>query len=119
MAWEPGTKLYRLDTHHTDQDNVLTLVDHHSGITLATGADLSPDSDRLAILTYSRLWVFDRPLNEDQWLQSNARVLDLDRNLVKQNEAVVWETNESLLITNENRAIFRVSLDALTRHATH
>ncbi len=119
MAWEPGTKLYRLDTRHTDQDNVLTLVDRHSGITLATGADVSPDSDRLAILTYARLWVFDRPLHEDKWLQSSARVLDLDRNLVQQNEAVVWETNDSLLITNENRAIFRVSLDALTPHATY
>ena len=119
LAWEPGTKLYRLDTHHTGQDNVLTLVDRHSGITLATGADVSPDSDRLAVLTYARLWVFERPLNEDKWLRSNARVLDLDRNLVQQNEAVVWESNDSLLITNENRAIFRVSLDALTPHTTY
>ena len=61
MAWEPGTKLYRLDTRHTDQQNVLTLVDHHSGITLATGADVSPDSDRLAILTYARLWYLIDP----------------------------------------------------------
>jgi hypothetical protein len=39
--------------------------------------------------------------------------------LLRQNEAVAWETNESLLITNENRAIFRVSLDALTPPATY
>ena len=114
MAWEAGTKLYRLDTRHTDQVNVLTLVDHHPEISLATGADVSPNSDRLAILTYTRLWVFDRPAHEDKWLQSTSRVLDLDPNLVRQNEAVAWETNESLLITNENRAIFRVPLDALT-----
>ena len=113
MGWESGTKLSRLDPRRTDQENVLTLVDRHTGIALATGADVSPDSDHLAVLTYSRLWVFDRPKHGDKWLQSSARVLDLDRNLVQQNEAVAWETNNSLLITNENRAIFRVSLDAL------
>ena len=49
----------------------------------------------------------------DKWLQSPARVLVLDRSLVKQNEAVAWENNDSLLITNENRQIFRVPLSAL------
>lgn len=114
ITWEPGTKLYRLDTLHTDQDNVLTLVDHHSAVTSVTAADISPDSDRLAILTYGRLWVFDRPTHGDKWLQSDARVLDFDPDFIQQNEGVAFETNQSVLISNENRAIFRVSLDALS-----
>lgn len=113
LSWEPGTKLYRLDTQYTDRDNVLELVDRHERLTLATGADMSPDGQHLAILTYVRLWVFDRPQQGDKWLQSAVRVLDLDRGLVKQNEAVAWESNDSLLITNENREIFRVPLSAL------
>ena len=113
LSWEPGTKLYRLDSKHTDRDNVLALVDRHERVTLATGADMSPDAQHLAILTYARLWVFGRPRRGDEWLQSPARVLELDRALVKQIEAVAWESNDSLLITNENREIFRVPLSAL------
>lgn len=113
MEWERGTKLYRLDSNHTDRENVLKLVDRHDRVTLATGADVSPDAQHLAILTYARLWVFERPRRGDKWLQSAARVLDLDRDFVKQNEAIAWESNDSLLMTNENREIFRIPLSAL------
>jgi hypothetical protein len=114
LSWEPGTKLYRLDTAHTDRDNVLKLVDRHERVTLPTGADVSPDGTRLAIVTYTRLWVFERPRRGDRWLQSPALVLDLDRGQVKQNEAIAWESNDSLLMTNEQREIFRVPLSALS-----
>lgn len=113
LSWEPGTRLYRLDTAHTDRDNVLKLVDTHPAVTLPTGADVSPDGERLAVLTYTRLWVFEKPRRGDGWLGSAARVLDLDRSLVKQNEAVAWESNDSLLVTNEQRDLFRISLAEL------
>jgi hypothetical protein len=110
LGWEPGSKLYRLDTAHTDRDNVLTLVDQHALLTLATGADVSPDGSRLAVVSYVALWIFEKPEEGDHWLRGKARVIPLDRSLVKQNEAVGWETNETLLITNENREIFRFSV---------
>ncbi|MCZ6890043.1 MAG: hypothetical protein O7H39_16275 [Gammaproteobacteria bacterium] len=112
--FERGTKLYRLDSAFTDQDNVLTLIDKHDGLTLPTGADVSPDGQHLAIVTYQRLWVFERPRRGDKWLQSTPQVLDFDRDVVKQNEAIGWESNDSLLMTNENREIFRIPLSALT-----
>jgi hypothetical protein len=114
LSWEPGTKLYRMDTKHTDRDNVLKLVDRHERVMLVTGADVSPDAQHLAVVTYTHLWVFDRPRRGDKWLQSKARVLPLDRDLVQQNEAIAWESNDSLLMTNENREIFRIPLSALT-----
>lgn len=110
-GWEAGTKLYRLDSAHTDRDNVLTLVDQHAAISLATGADVSPDGTRLAIVSYAALWVFEKPVEGDQWLQGQPTVIPLDRALVKQNEAVGWETNNTLLMTNENREIFRLTVD--------
>ena len=113
LSWEPGAKLYRLDTKHTDRDNVLTLEDQHDGISLATGADVSPDGNHLAVLTYTKLWVFDRPRRGDRWFRSPVRTLELDREVVRQNEAIAWESNETLLMTNENRGLFRVSLSAL------
>jgi len=81
---------------------------------LVTGADVSPDAQHLAVVTYTHLWVFDRPRRGDKWLQSKARALALDRDLVQQNEAIAWESNDSLLMTNENREIFRIPLSALT-----
>jgi len=113
LAWEPGTKLYRLASSYTDRENVLKLVDRHDRVTLPTGADVSPDGQHLAILTYTRLWVFERPRRGGRWLQGAARILDLDRSLVKQNEAIAWESNDSLLMTNEQREIFRIPLSAL------
>ena len=113
LSWESGTKLYRLASHHSDRVNVLKLVDQHDRVMLATGADVSPDGEHLAILTYARLWVFDKPRRGEKWLQSDTRILNLDRNTVKQNEAVAWEDDQTLLITNEQREIFRVPLDAL------
>ena len=92
LEWERGTKLYRLDSSHTDHDNVLTLIDRHEGVALPTGADVSPDGQHLAMLTYEKLWVFDRPEQGDKWLQSAVRVLDPDRALVRQNEASPGKT---------------------------
>ena len=113
LSWEPGTKLYRLDGLRTDRENVLKLIDRHDGVTLPTGADLSPDGRHLAVLTYTHLWVFDKPRRGDRWLQGTARVLALDREQVKQNEAIAWENERTLLMTNEQREIFRISVDAL------
>lgn len=112
-SWEFGTKLYRLDTQYTDKDNVLTLIDKHPLVSLVTGADVSPNGNLLAIVTYTRLWVFERPEDGDSWLQAPARILDLPRDLVKQNEAVTWESDKTILITNENRDLFRIYLDSL------
>ena len=112
-SWELGTKLYRLDTYYTDKDNVLTLIDAHPSVSQVTGADTSPNEDFLAILTYPRLWVFDKPKNNDSWLQTRTRILDLPRHLVKQNEGVTWQSSETILITNENGEVFRVHIDTL------
>ncbi len=105
---EAGAKLYRLDSQFTDQDNVLTLVDSHPEIMSATGADVAPDGQTLAVLSYSTLWFFARPASGDQWLSAASQQIPLDRGTVKQIEAVTWVDNETLLITNEGGDIFRI-----------
>jgi len=105
---EPGAKLYRLDTHFTDRDNVLTLIDNNPEITSATGADLSPDGQTLAVLSYSTLWLFARPASGDRWLSSDEEHFPLDRGAIKQAEAITWIDNDILMITNEGGDIFRL-----------
>lgn len=107
LSWEAGTKLYRLDTEHLDRENVLTFVSERADVTLATGAELSPDGSRLAVATYVALWIFERPAQGDDWLAGKTWKLDLDRNLVKQLEAVAWENDTTLRLVNENRDVMR------------
>src|SRR5690606_5888726 len=77
QRWPPGAHLYRLDSDHTGRDNPLTLVGHRPDLTAATGAELSPNGSRLAVVSYSALWLFDRPGEGDQWLSSTHERLPL------------------------------------------
>jgi hypothetical protein len=86
---DPGTTLYRLDTEHPHRVNTLTLVDRHASIPPPTGAALSPSGDRLAVLCTTGVWIFPRPA-----------------------EAVTWDDPQTLRITNENRDVFVLPLDA-------
>src|SRR5690606_35909131 len=65
-SMKAGASLYRLDTRFTEEVNQLTLIDSHPLLTAATGAELSPDGQTLAVISYSDLWLFDRPAHGDQ-----------------------------------------------------
>ena len=93
---------------------MLKLVGRHDTLTLPTGAAVSPDGQHLAVLSYTHLWVFSKPRRGDRWLDAPAKVLELDRKVVKQNEAITWENDNSLILSNENRDLFRVPLDDLS-----
>ena len=109
-SWERGVNLYRLDSSSTTQANILTKVDSHELVTLATGADVSPDGSKLAIVAYTALWIFEKPNHGDQWLSGKSKVLPLDYKITRQLEAVCWDDNETLLISNEQREIYEVKL---------
>ena len=111
-GWASGTKLYRLDTEWTDRDNVLTLVSERADVSTPTAADLSPDGRRLAVLTFSAIWIFERPEEGDDWLGGPTRRLALDRDEVDVNEALCWADDATLLIANEDRDLYRVGLAA-------
>lgn len=112
-AFESGARLYRLDTAHTERENVLVFVDAHPGIRLASAADLSPDGRLLAVLTYTAVWVFEKPASGDRWFSGRARRLELSLQHTKQAESICWDDPETLRIVNEQREIFRVKLASL------
>ncbi|HJN52992.1 MAG: hypothetical protein QGI68_01880 [Pseudomonadales bacterium] len=109
-GWEAGAVLYRLDTEHIDRVNLLERVDDNQDITLATGADVSPNGAKLAILSYTALWLFDQPRRGDKWLSGQAYKLDINLAHTKQAEAVCWDDDDTLLITNEGGEIFEVKI---------
>lgn len=112
--FEPGVALYRLDTHFTDRQNVLSRVGQRDDVRLATGADLSPDGRQLAVLTYTAVWLFDRPRFGSDWLSGRARTLTLNPRQTKLAEAITWRDDTHLLIGNENRELYEVDTAAFT-----
>ena len=73
---------------------------------LATGADVSPDGQQLAVICYTEVWLFKKPANGDHWLSGDARRLPLDPSQMKTSEAISWVDNETLLLGNEERDLF-------------
>lgn len=105
---EAGAKLYRMRAVRFAAD--AELIGSYGGITSATGADLSPDGNTLAVSSYTALWLFDRPAEGDNWFAGPARKLDIDPRVTKQLEAIAWEDERSLLLINEQRDIMRAKV---------
>lgn len=113
MTFEPGAHLYRLGSRLHNQSNPLVRVDSSPLIHAATGADLSPDGSTLAVISWDTLWLFDRPAEGEQWLSAPHRQILLDRKVTRQAEAITWVDDDTLLIINEGRDLFRLSLSEL------
>lgn len=111
--------LYRLDTWHTDQVNVLTEVDRIDGLEgWVTAADASPDGRYVALLMESPgqgIWLFERPQQGDRFFSQPSSVRRALFHGGGQLEALAFvqrpEQPLELLLLNEAREIFRVSLD--------
>ena len=107
---ERGAKLYRLETRHTDRENVLALVGRHDGIRWATDAALSADASRLVVASPEALWMFERPARPGDWFSGKAWKLPLTPRVVKQLEAVAWIDDDTLLLINEQRDVMRANV---------
>ena len=112
--WENGAKLYRMDTQHLDRVNQLTLVDSHANIRAATGADLSPDGQWQAVISYQYIWLFKRPASGDQWLSGDSYKLALTK--TGQVEAIAWQDNDTLIFTNEPGQMFAVDKQSILQN---
>ena len=103
------TKLYRFDTVDSNRDNPLTLVDSFDVGGMVTAADASDDGSLLAILTYHEVWLFELPDKGDTLLRGRLPIR------ARQCEGICF-SGDLLLISNEERDIFAVSLREIKRH---
>lgn len=110
---ETGTKLYRLDTEYTDKTNVLTKLDSRDGMKgWVTAADISPDGRWLAVLTQfpvASVWIFDTRGVGDKLLSKPTRWVAMTN--AKQCEAICFDGSDNLVMTNEQREIFRIKVN--------
>jgi hypothetical protein len=111
-----SANLYRLDSQYTDKVNKLTKVDGIADLGgWVTSAKLSPDGKTLAVLCespVSSVWLFETPRSGDTFFSSRARRLIFTGG--KQCEAICFDGNDTLVIANEQRDVFRVSVSDFT-----
>jgi hypothetical protein len=109
---ETGTNLYRLDTQHTDRVNVLTRLDSARDLGgWVTAADVSPDGRTLAVLCHApvaSVWLFDLSRGAGDRPLSSGRARRLILPNAQQCEAVCFDDNDTLFVTNEQRDLFRL-----------
>ena len=104
------TRLYRLEGESTSRSNPLHLVDSFDIGGMVTAADASPDGKRVAVLTYTMLWVFDYDRSSGSIFRRGIRRTPI---FAWQAEAVAWDGNDSLVIANEQGQLFRIGLASM------
>lgn len=108
------TKLYRLEHDAGDGRLPLRLLEPFDIQGSVTAADATPDGNRIAILTYGAIWVFDRDRPGPHWFDGTVRWLPIK---ARQCEAIAFIDAETLIITNEQRDIFEVAVTDLVKVA--
>lgn len=109
------TKLYRLDSRDPNQPNTLTYLDRFDAGGPVTAADASADGLRLAVLTYDRVWLFERADLRQPFFA--GRVLARPYALPEGKsdcESLCLESPDSLLIADEARGqLYRLPIAEL------
>lgn len=101
------THLYRFDSMDPLKDNPVTRIATFDIQGMVTAADASPDGEKLAVLTYNAIWLFESKNNN--YFQGKISWLPIS---AKQCEGICFD-EETLVITNEQMEIFRIKLGEL------
>ncbi|MBN8706661.1 MAG: hypothetical protein J0L62_12365 [Bacteroidetes bacterium] len=104
------TRLYRLDSLKTDKPNGLTYLGTFDTGEKVTAADVSPDGKSIAVLTYKNVWLFTQTKTSKYWLDGEAKMLPI---AAIQDEGICFDGADVLVITNEQRSIYRVPVKDL------
>ncbi len=110
------TTLYRFDSLNPNRENRLTKISDFDIEGKVTAADLNPDQTQLAVLTYTAIWIFDKPAKSDNFLENPVRKLDIKAG---QCEAICWDDGTTLIVTNEEAELFEIKLPNIPRYLAH
>ena len=97
------TKLYRLDSIVPDKVNPLTLLDTFDIRGQVTGADVTPDGKKLAVLTYTAIWLFEVYIESDAYFDGRISWLPID---IGQCEAICFDGDNLIISSNEQGGDF-------------
>lgn len=82
---------------------------------MVTGADVSKNEQQLAVLTYDSVWLF-KNFKEDDFFTGDVYFLPIS---ARQCEAICFDNENELIITNEQREIFRIATQDFIKIEKH
>jgi hypothetical protein len=100
------TTIYQVDTSQK-QSELIPLETFDIG-GMVTAAEANDDGSKLAVLTYNSVWIFKK--ENTSYFQGKISWLPIK---AKQCEAICFQNNETLMITNEQREIFLLPVSKL------
>lgn len=107
-----NTKLYRFGALENDQKQTITKIGEFEIDGMVTAADASPDGQKLAVLSYEYIYLFEKPKNSDNYLAGKFKRILLE---ARQSEGISF-TGRNLLFTNEQREIYKLPVSYLETH---
>lgn len=105
---DTNTVLYRFDSVQPNMMNPVTKIGSFNIHGMVTAADVTPDGNKLVVLTYTGVWLFESETDD----YFNGRISWLPIR-AKQCEGICFDDENTLLITNEQAELFELSLDDL------
>lgn len=112
------TKLYRLDEREAGIINTVTYIDRFDVLGRVTGADASEDGLTLAVLTYERIWLFERRSVDEAFFAGRVSSVRYKmKDGASDCEAICFENPSTLLVADEQRGkLYRVALTEFEEH---
>lgn len=105
-----STKLYRLSNPVPRESNELAFIESFNLRGRVTAADVSENGRVLAILTYSRIWIFIATQPGPNWFSGRAFFIPIRAG---QCEGIAWAGPLRLLLTNEGGDIYELDLSPI------
>ena len=107
------TKLYRLDQEKTDDINTLTFVDKFNIGGKVTAADASDDGNRIVVITYEAIWIFERTTAGSDYFNGHIWWLPVK---APQIESVCFRDSKRLWLLDEiTAAVYEVPVNKLIK----
>jgi hypothetical protein len=108
-SWEKGIKNSRMYVlPDKPGDYSAKLIGNLDVKAQITGADISPSGDKFALISYGKIFVFDIK-NKNIDFQKPLKCIKIGKG---QTEALVFENDNQIIFTNENRRIYSINLNS-------
>ena len=110
---DSNTKLYRLDQQKSEESNPLTLIDTFNINGQVTAADASPDGNKIVVITYSAIWVFERTSHNSSYFNGAIWWLPVS---APQIESVCFKDSKTIWLLDEmTAALYEVPISKLIK----
>lgn len=104
-SWEKGKKLTKIyKVPDVAGDYSVAPIDQTLLKTPVTGADVSPDGTKFALVTYGKIFIYGIE-NQAINFKKPIKCIKIGKN---QTEAIVFENNNKIIFTNEQRKIYSI-----------